>query len=186
MNYVFGKNFETNDAEYGNAILTRFPILHQDNLLYQMLHPRRQRSLMEVVLDVEGHEVLVLNTHLDHAPDDQQKRLNVQEINQARQQYAHLPVILCGDFNSTPDTPTHQWLGENFADVWERLNAGKGYTSRRLHHPRRIDYVFTGKEEALVPLEARVPHSIASDHLPVVAFLGFADHSQSSPATSIR
>ena len=175
MNYAFGKNFETNHAEYGNALLTRFPIVQQDNLLYRMLRPRKQRGLMEVVLSVEGRELLLLNTHLDYLHDDEQKVLNLEEIKQARQRHANLPVILCGDFNSTPDSSTHQCLGHDFFDVWERVGQGKGYTSHRLRVPRRIDYIFVDKTSALLPLNAKVPGCIASDHLPVEASFTFAD-----------
>jgi endonuclease/exonuclease/phosphatase family metal-dependent hydrolase len=168
MNHAFGKNIDYQGGDYGNAVLSRFRIIEQQNRHYKMLRPGEQRGLLQVVLQVEGKKLLLLNTHLDYRPDDAERLSNVDEINEVLGQYKGLPVILCGDFNDTPDSPAHRKLVETFVDCWRRSGKGSGFSYSSTQPQKRIDYVFVNKTKALVPVSARVAESNASDHLPVV------------------
>ena len=37
-------------------------------------------------------------------------------------------MILCGDFNDTPDSRTHQGIAEHFTDTWAAVGTGDGFT----------------------------------------------------------
>ena len=65
MSCVFSNNFHFQGGEYGNAVLTRFPIKRWTNRHYKMLRPGEQRGLLQVVLDVHGRELVFLDTHID-------------------------------------------------------------------------------------------------------------------------
>ena len=175
MNYAFGKNIDYQGGDYGNAILTRFPIIRHQNHHYKMIRTGEQRGLLEAVLKVEGKQLLFLNTHLDYRRDDAERLSNVDEINQILEQRKGLPVILCGDFNDIPDSPTHQKVEGTFIDTWKRAGKGEGFSYSSTQPQKRIDYIFTNKERAFVPVRAWfvpvrawVVESNASDHLPVV------------------
>ena len=74
---VFGKSIDIMNGEYGNAFLTRFPLLE-----YAVVHiPDRRneekafyehRSVLRCVLDVGGKNVTVLSTHFGLAKVEQE------------------------------------------------------------------------------------------------------------------
>ena len=168
MSYAFGKNIDYQGGDYGNAVLSRLPIVKQQNHHYKMLRPGEQRGLLQVVLKVEGKDLLLLNTHLDYRREDAERLSNVDEIRQILEQYRKLPVILCGDFNDTPGSPTHRKVEDVFVDAWTRAGKGEGFSYSSTRPEKRIDYLFVSKGRALVPVKAWVVESNASDHLPVV------------------
>ena len=168
MNNAFGKNIDYQGGDYGNAILSRFPIVKEQNHHYKMLRPGEQRGLLQVVLQVEGKRLLFMNTHLDYRPDDAERLSNIDEIAGILAQYKGLPAILCGDFNDTPDSPMHRKIEESFVDSWKLGGKGEGFSFSSTQPKKRIDYVFVNKRKAPVPVRAWVAESTASDHLPVV------------------
>jgi endonuclease/exonuclease/phosphatase family metal-dependent hydrolase len=170
---IFSNNFAYQGGEYGNAVLTRFPVLRATNSLYQMLRPNEQRGLLQLTLDVHGRELVFLNTHIDYRPDDSERRLNVKEIQTLTAGYQGLPVILCGDFNTTPESRVHAELRTTFTDAWPLSGGGEGFTFPANAPDRRIDYVWVSPPNRLRPIRASVPASEASDHRPLVVEFQF-------------
>jgi endonuclease/exonuclease/phosphatase family metal-dependent hydrolase len=169
MQHVFGKNIDYQGGEYGNAILSRFPILQSKHTRYRVSISGEQRGLLAAVIDVPGQEVLLLNTHLDFKKDDQERLANVAEaIEIVTDREAKRPLIFCGDFNAPPDSPTHKALTKVLADCWPLAGEGPGFTIPVQFPAARIDYLFIDKTSPLVPRKAWVPQNDASDHLPVV------------------
>ncbi len=84
-----------------------------------------------------------------------------------------VPVLLAGDFNSTPNNWVYRRLADGRQDVFRTAGRGWGAT----YHTRlpivRIDYILVGPEWEVV--DAYVPRVWLSDHLPVVASLRWAD-----------
>jgi endonuclease/exonuclease/phosphatase family metal-dependent hydrolase len=169
MTCVFSNNFAFQGGEYGNAVLTRFPVLRVTNTPYQMLRAGEPRGLMQLVLDVHGRELVFLNTHIDYRPDDAERMLNVGEIETRLKLNAGRPIILCGDFNATPESRVCRRLSENLEDTWARIGEGDGFTIPASQPTKRIDYIWIAKDTSLKPIKVWVPPSDASDHLPVVA-----------------
>lgn len=166
MSACFGKNLDYQGGEYGNAILTRFAILQQTNVHYKMLHPHEQRGLLQALLDVHGRKLLFMSTHLDYHNDDAERALDVKTINSAVEGGANAPAILCGDFNEGPGSRTYNRLGAFLTDAWKTVGEGSGFTFASSGPWHRIDYIWYSK--GLLPLNASVPKTNASDHLPVV------------------
>ncbi len=54
---VFGNNIRYDGGDYGNAILSRFPVLRQENHKLQSYYPGEQRGLLEVELQLPGSMV---------------------------------------------------------------------------------------------------------------------------------
>ncbi|HEY7910738.1 MAG TPA: endonuclease/exonuclease/phosphatase family protein [Blastocatellia bacterium] len=168
MDYVFGKNIDYQGGDYGNAVLTRFRILKQQNHHYKMIRPGEQRGLLQVLMMVGRKQVLFLNTHLDYRQDDAERLSNVDEIMQVLEQYKGMRVILCGDLNDIPGSRTHRKVQETFIDIWGRAGKVEGFTYSSSKPQKRIDYILVKKEKAVAPASAWVVESNASDHLPVV------------------
>lgn len=169
MHAIFERNIVYQGGDYGNAILSRFPIRRSRNTHYRMLRAGEQRGLLQAVVDVGGRELLFLNTHIDFRPDDSERLLNVDEMRGVIER-EKLPVILLGDFNSVPGSATHTKLKSFLVDAWEVAGRGDGFTIPVKKPSKRIDYIFVSGS-TIEPVRMEVLHSIASDHLPVVAEL---------------
>jgi endonuclease/exonuclease/phosphatase family metal-dependent hydrolase len=167
MHVCFEKNINYQGGEYGNAILSRFPILEKTNVHYRMLKPHEQRGLLQCVLDVRGRNLLFMSTHLDYHNDDAERALDVKTIKAAVDANANMAVIVGGDFNEGPGSRTHNRLSEFLADTWKVVGEGAGNTFSSSGPLSRIDYIWYS--QPLRPLNATAPKTNASDHLPVVA-----------------
>lgn len=169
MQHVFGKNIDLNGGEYGNALLSRFPILEHQHTRYRVSVSGEQRGLLEAVVSVQGREFRLLNFHLDFKKDDTERLANVSEaFERLAASKPKRPAILCGDFNAPPQSPSHKAVTEQMADCWPLCGEGPGFTIPVQFPAARIDYVFIEKDSPLKPKKAWVPRSTASDHLPVV------------------
>lgn len=179
MTYAFGRNIDYQGGEYGNGILTRFPILEEKNFHYRMIREGEQRGLLQLVLEAQGEEFVFMNTHIDYRGDDTERVMNVGEIRSAAKAHGARPVIACGDFNDTPESRTVSLLKEDFFDAWEVGGTGPGLTYPADTAKKRIDYVFVSKTKGPVSgtlrvLSARVIQTHASDHLPLLVDLEFS------------
>lgn len=166
---IFSNNFHYQGGEYGNAVLTRFPVKRWTNHHYKMLRPNEQRGILQLKLDVHGRDLVVMNTHIDSRPDDAERWLNVGEIEVLTKKHGDTPVILCGDFNNLPTGRVYERLNASFQDAWAKVGVGAGFSFPANSANRRIDYIWFTRPEALKPVKAWLPKSTASDHLPLVA-----------------
>jgi endonuclease/exonuclease/phosphatase family metal-dependent hydrolase len=171
MTCVFSNNFHYQGGEYGNAVLTRFPVKQWTNTHYTMLRPGEQRGILQLVLDVHGRRLIFMDTHIDYRGDDSERLMNVDEIKALIRNYPSQPMILCGDFNDTPNSRTWRKMMAEFDDTWAAAGTGDGLTMPAEKPAKRIDYIWIRKGGPIVPLKVWVPESAASDHLPVVAEL---------------
>ncbi len=173
MSCVFSNNYAFQGGEYGNAVLTRFPVIRFANTHYKMAREGEQRGLLQVVLQVHGREIAFLNTHVDYRPDDSERLMNAAEIKVVAGQYGSRPIILCGDFNDVPGSRLYAKLDEIFDDAWQSIGKGAGLTFSADQPRKRIDYIWISKGLQIVPRRIWVAESEGSDHLPLVAELGW-------------
>lgn len=175
MNYAFGKAIEFQGGEYGNGILSRFPILKKHNHPYTFEQTGEHRSLLYVLLEYNRDTLFVMNTHLDHRPDDAERLMSAEEILSVSYQHKDRPALLLGDINDVPKSDVISRLKEYFHDAWEYAGEGTGYTFHTEDLNRRIDYIFyadssVGDETGFFfkPIRAYTIQTPASDHLPVI------------------
>lgn len=156
----------TEEPIWGNAILSRFPILESG---YQAL-PREGtligRGYLWAKIDVgEETPLLVVVTHLHQIVADSQVRL------------AQMPLILdflegkdqavfLGDLNAFPDSPEIELVYEaGLVDGWLDAGEGEGLTNPSHDPVKRIDYLWYSPD--LTAAEIVVIQTTASDHMPV-------------------
>ncbi|HTY35619.1 MAG TPA: endonuclease/exonuclease/phosphatase family protein [Bacteroidota bacterium] len=175
MTYAFGKTIDFQGGEYGNAFLTRFPILEERNVLYPMIQPGEQRGILMLNLQVGTEEVVVANTHLENRTDDTARVASATELVKRIQSLAPRPVIVCGDFNDVPGSRLIAGLSAKLNDSWKVSSQGTGCTFPSDTPRKRIDYIWTSNNTrsdtasagtVLHPILARVIQTAASDHLP--------------------
>jgi endonuclease/exonuclease/phosphatase family metal-dependent hydrolase len=190
LHAVFGRSIDFGGGEYGNAILSRWPVLASrvvplDSLLPAALlaDVQEARTLLHVVVETPGGVLHVANTHLDH------RATSTVRQPQALALLAYLadavppgaPLVLGGDLNATPNAIEVRALGARFTDAWTACGVGPGFTFRTDQPDRRIDYVLLSDASCAT---ARVIDRPLSDHLPVVVdvVLRRATSSEPGPA----
>lgn len=191
MRYAFGKNIDHQGGDYGNGLLTSRPIVSEGNKLLPTANGGEQRGVLQVVLDVDGTQVLVLATHLDHRREDAQRVASAEAMLGMVKAWGAGPVIALGDFNDVPGSTTYRMLTTGYqepatgnreqgadgsrpsaagssglADVWSAVGQGDGFTIPVQAPNRRIDWILV---RGLQPVRAEVLKTDASDHLPVAA-----------------
>lgn len=174
--------FGTTDPVWGNAILSRYPIVDIGTDYLPLVGTPMRRGFLGATIDVGGEEVLVISTHLQHVNDsdvhDEDPEGDLYPVH--REQIATIlanwggvsPAVLMGDFNARPEWAQIGLLLESgWVDSWEEAGRGQGFTSNAADPRFRIDYVFHTQD--LIAVDAGVIQSTASDHFPVVVDLTF-------------
>lgn len=81
------------------------------------------------------------------------------------------PIVLCGDFNDTPQSYVFQLLSEKMTDPFPKLASGLGTTYRGSIPALRIDHILTDRRLSVFDYETLKP--ALADHNPVICRLGF-------------
>ena len=169
MNGFFGKAIDLPGGEYGNAFLSKYPILEQEVIEIPEVENKipgyyyERRVILRAKLDVAGG-LTVLQLHSGLSEDE---KINC--IDKLCQVFDSIdtPVVVMGDFNMTPDYPALEKVRERLIDTKYLLNDGDFMTYgtfegvNKLH----IDYIFVSKD--IKPLKLTVPDTAVSDHYPM-------------------
>jgi len=154
-----------NGLKFGNALLSRHPIIEQQSFALPGSESGETRSLLYAVCQTPHGSLPVFVTHLNwkyHHGAVRQRQVafiaeRVAELSPI--DGPHLPPVLMGDFNAAPDADEIRFLvGLHsladktvfFADAWVYAGQGPGYTfdrsnafAAKAREPsRRIDYIF--------------------------------------------
>ena len=162
---IDGWTFKRRGHDYGNVVLSRFPIVeaHRLDLTVQGCEPR---GALDVVIGAPAGALRVIATHLGLRP--RERRAQVKRLLGALERETPLPTVLTGDVNEWYlwGRPL-RWLHKHF----KATPAPPTFPSWR--PMLSLDRLWTEPAELLTGL--RVHRStlarIASDHLPLVAQL---------------
>lgn len=200
MNYVFGREFQeltqgshASPAYHGQATLSRWPLFSARIIRFRRqsnfwrphwflpeISPFQERLGGRLALVVEaniaGKNVITYNLHLESRSDDGLRCLQLGEtLDDARQYYARIPIVLAGDFNlDVSEGAGAAALSQaQFQDAFANHHVPTTPHSF-LQSGRVIDWIFTrGPARCSIP---KVHHSVrASDHYPlsiIVTFTG--------------
>ena len=168
---VFGKNIDYSGGEYGNAILSRYPIIKSENRKLPNLNNGEQRGLLAVWIEnlVGGDKDLVfLCTHFDHRKDPEERLQSMEQIKQWIQEGDFGEnIILAGDLNDVPGSELILTCS-SFCD--NSTNDDQYETFYSVNPDRQLDYIFSCPKENLSFKNSRViDEPIASDHRPLIS-----------------
>jgi endonuclease/exonuclease/phosphatase family metal-dependent hydrolase len=166
----FDKNIPHQGGEYGNAVLSRYPIREAKNTHLKSFANGEQRGVQQLVLEIAGREVLFLNTHLDHRRDPAEREHSATELQAIVAAAGRRPVILVGDFNASPEAKSIATIRGFLTDTWPAVSKEPGFTIPVKKPTRRIDYIWI-TPASITPVSMAVIPTEASDHLPIVAEL---------------
>ena len=143
-------------------------------------HPYpRMVTWAQFVTRTGGHRFFAFDTHFPYRAGDGAARVKAAAllIAKIRAIAGDAPVVITGDFNTTPDTDVHALLVTRFADARDgpaaRLGPAETFHDFTGKADRRIDWILTYKFTTR-RVETLTDHQGAlwpSDHFPVVATL---------------
>jgi endonuclease/exonuclease/phosphatase family metal-dependent hydrolase len=154
---------------YGNAILTRLPVLGETT---HGIPPASGSALavLEVIVEsAPGRALSVVSVHLAGTPEERMAQADTVTARFAARTH---PVILAGDFNGRPDDDV---VGRLRRDWRTGAKRGDPLTYPADRPDREIDFVMWRSESERVGAALRlvghfvVEEPLASDHRPLVA-----------------
>lgn len=187
MYAAYGANLdlEADEAErprrqYGNAILSKYPIKYTENhhltKVKGLFGNDEQRGVLEAVIEVEGTNISFYNTHL--AVKEEEQGVSIGELLEITGK-SRFPRIITGDFNAPPTHPHIQYMNQHFSDAFLKMKRGDAYTypapyteeliGQKFEPTVRIDYIFCDKNLPVV--QTAFVATAVSDHLPIAADL---------------
>lgn len=127
----------------------------------------------------DGRRFYLFNTHLPYREQDEQARTRGAELLAQRIAAlpADVPVVVTGDFNAGPDSPTHAAATATLRDAWqvaaERSGPAETFHGFKGRPDRRIDWILVRGFDvaALRTIDANEHGRYPSDHFPVMAEL---------------
>jgi len=150
-------------VQYGNAVLSRYPIVSKK--IQYIGGTLERRSILTVKLQMNEETVTVVNTHLGVGMKERTKQNPIlwRVLDQLEQ-----PAILAGDFNMDMDDSFMKRLESR----WKKVTPESKFPT--IKNGQEIDHIFVN-----MPLEqatAKVIPCDASDHYPVIAELSWSKH----------
>ena len=146
---------------YGNALLSRQPLIEQGETLLHPLDDHRTAGMARVLVD--GRPLNRYFTHLHSAPDGGAIRAGQLADLMAYVEATSdgIASAIAGDFNAEPGAPELAALREGWDDAWAALHAdvdeeaASTLNPAYFASPARIDHVFL-QRGLLHPLEAEL------------------------------
>ena len=179
MEWHFSKAIDRDGGEYDDAVLSKYPILEKRSyrLPCAAEQPGEDRSLCVIRVQIDGKDLYVASTHLDHLSGDASRLVQATEIRRIRDTELEGDLILCGDLNAIPSS--------NVIATMTSFLTNTGpidqYTFPSDDPSRKIDYIMYAPIEhfgvqncqVVSRGDQQVGGVDASDHRPVIADIRF-------------
>jgi endonuclease/exonuclease/phosphatase family metal-dependent hydrolase len=170
MHVAFGKAMDYADGQYGNALLSRWPLEDVQTHALPFKEGCEPRCIVAARICPPGQPrpFVFAATHLEHA-NPTVRLCQAGKLGSELAGAGRLPVILSGDLNAEPGSPPMSVVRRYWTDAME----GKWQPTCPAERPNvTIDYVLFRPTDACRVLETRVvEEAVASDHRPVLAVL---------------
>ena len=166
MHYTFLRHFAYDGGAYGLGVLSKYPISSQKNDKITSMKNGEKRSLGLLSARISLPNMQQLDFATVHYALDQSTRM-IQVAETLDFLKNDVPVILTGDFNATPGTPEMDLLSQQFKMADESL----GNTFPTKNPVKKIDFIWTSKENLEKVNKIHIPTIHWSDHLPLEADL---------------
>ncbi len=163
MAWAFGPFKDYQGGEYGMAVLSALPFAEATN--HRLPEGPEPRSSLAIRAQLPGDagELIFAGIHFYRTAEERMAQARrLLEVLEAEEG----PVILAGDFNSTPDSEVMELIGETFAIP----DKGDDHLTFRSDRPdREIDFIVSRPAERVAVVDSRViDEPVASDHRPVL------------------
>jgi endonuclease/exonuclease/phosphatase family metal-dependent hydrolase len=161
---VYGPNLPWEGGRFGNAVLSRFPVVASHNLRLPGVPGLEPRGLLTTTVRIGGRPVSFSSMHLSDGPGGRTSRiLQAEAVAEALRHVSH-PTIVAGDLNSRPRGLPVRVLRQHLLDAQQEGGTGRGDTIPEPAPRSRFDYVLYDHHLAVMPGSTRVLPSDSSDH----------------------
>jgi len=173
MQGTFGKFMNYQGGEYGMATLSAKPLISTKVLsLPDGIHEPRSSIVHEVEI-AKDCSIVFVNVHFDwiNGADGISSRLNQAKTLVEYVDTIDKAIIITGDFNCTPDSPTMQYF---YGQGFEFATKGEDNLSFQGDNKGEIDHVIfrsTTSQKIKVKSIALLDEPVVSDHRPLLAEL---------------
>ncbi|WP_448104506.1 endonuclease/exonuclease/phosphatase family protein [Pedobacter panaciterrae] len=168
MHYHFAKAIDRSGGDYGVAVLSRFPVIKAESYRLPLTEGSKGEIRAAAVIHTKifGEEVVFISAHLDHLSDEDRK-LQVEELNKILRSKSKYPLIFGADLNMKRNNPVIRILEKEV--VFSCTDCMPTFPSDR---PKdTIDYLMVNAKafkEYHISDYRVVNESYASDHLPLM------------------
>ena len=185
----------------GGGILSRFPISSNEVTLYDKPEVNAWwynlfylfRYSQKVSIKIDNHQVELVNNHLEAFDKNTRQQQASELAGKLKKSYSNKPLIVAGDFNTTPtgakmltgfeDLGDNNYEDDNTYRLVDDLpflseivnlseymkNESKWFTFSSVNPDRRLDYVFIS--EHFEVLHNEIDKTQVSDHFPIISKL---------------
>ena len=171
MEYRLGENRQLNGGNYGNAVLSRFPIGSHEN--YDISVKKYEpRGCLRTDISINGRSVHFINVHMGTSFFERRKQVHKMLAEHVLDHPEFVGNrIVAGDFNEWINGVTTQLFRSNFNSVDPRLHLGRARTFPGILPLVHLDNVYFDESFRLrnATLHRSRKALVASDHLPIVA-----------------
>jgi endonuclease/exonuclease/phosphatase family metal-dependent hydrolase len=167
---TFGCTRHHRSRPYGNAILTRWPILESKEMDISW-HRRERRGCIRADLETPGGTLHVFNIHM--GTNYFERRHQIRSLLSSQQLHEGLsgPRVLVGDFNEWIKGLTTRMLSDKFESLNLQLHVRRRRSYPGLLPMMHLDHIYFERPlrvEKAELVRTRLSR-IASDHLPLAA-----------------
>jgi endonuclease/exonuclease/phosphatase family metal-dependent hydrolase len=170
MHVAFGPNLNLEGGEYGNAILSRWPLTAHRNVPLASFDEGEQRGVLiaDLAWPAPDGVLRLLATHWDHRRDDRERYASAGRLLELALERSRVPSLLVGDLNTTRDSDVFGRLSEQWAVAGDE----PAPTVPVANPIRQIDFVLYRPRDAWRVVQIEVLDEVtASDHRPILAVL---------------
>ena len=176
FNRYFGEAIKVSGTSpYGNAFMTSYPVISAETILipepteeYEFDENSKRnyferRCIIKAVVDVDSKDLCVIVTHMGLS--DIERKNAVSALCKIIDE-TEIPLVLMGDFNTTPDDSVLVPLYERLSDTNEKSVNPTVSTYPSDSPEIKIDYIFY---RGISCVRAQTVEEIISDHYPIIA-----------------
>jgi endonuclease/exonuclease/phosphatase family metal-dependent hydrolase len=170
--FAYGRNAVYPSGHHGNAVLSKYPIVHYENRDVSISGPER-RGLLHVVLRAPGHNVDIhaICVHLGLQEAHRKKQLELMCSMISKEVPPHAPLLIAGDFNDWRHR-AHRILEKcaGLREVFKQAHGRSAKTFPARFPVLQLDRIYVRNARVHSPMVLpRRPWSHLSDHAPLAA-----------------
>ncbi|MSU37182.1 MAG: endonuclease [Pedosphaera sp.] len=174
MHGWYGAAMPFQGGEYGQVILSRWPLIEPRVVRLPGTKGREPRIATTALVDVPGFgRVRFVCLHLDATREDADRW---EQAGALLKEFPSngIPTLLAGDFNATPESRVMNRMLSSETGWADTAGANAALTNPADVPKVRIDYVLAAPRGKWRVLKSTViPEAVASDHRPLLVVLGY-------------